>query len=352
MIPYSTHSSSTASSAKLLADPGAGNRLRNCVEHNGKPKTCHLILMVLAICISILLPACEQKDLVRFSGEMCLVDVRFLWDSAETASPEGMSLFFYPENKNGKFWRFDIAGKEGGLIEIEEGAYTMIAVNNDLSGITLEDMSVLSSAQAVQAVLESSPYLLPSGILYRTRIEKLVVTTQGISYASPTGDIIHSTASELECFPDSASVVYKVMVEEVSGIDRVRSAEAILKGCAGGIYLESLYPLAPNDPLAFPLDTDVEKKSFSGSSTGFRCADKYPDYELTLRLKYFDGGVYEKKFNFNSKDINSSDTHTVYIVIKDLKLPGNAPLDPDAVGIGVGMDGWKLVEINLDSETI
>lgn len=297
------------------------------------------------------LTACDQKEIEIPGGEMCIVDVRFLWTEAEGASPEGMSVFFYPAARSGQFWRFDIAGKEGGFVEIPEGVYTMLAVNNDLSGVELEDISSLSGVQAVQSASEKNTSLLPAGILFRAGVKDLTISRREISYISSEGELIRSGKMEICCCPDSASTVYNLVFTGITGLERVKSAEAVLSGCAGGIYLASMTPLDPGKPLTVEMTEDVGNQTLTGSSTGFRCDSTAIDYEVALRLRYHDGGLIEKKFNIERQSVNTSDSHSVYIVIKDMKLPESAPPDPDAVGIGVGMDGWNTFEIDLESET-
>lgn len=305
-----------------------------------------MLLYVMAFCLP--LGGCTQKDLV-FPGALCRVDVRFLWDRAPQASPEGMTLLFYPGEGGGEFWRFDIAGREGGMIEIPAGNYTMICVNNDLPGVMLAATPFSSASLSVREQPRSLTYASPSGMVYEGRVDGLEIDPGMVRYIDPGAGTVTSRESVVDCRPDSISTVYDLAVEEVTGLERVRSTEAVLEGCAAGVSLSSLMALTPSVAVPFTLDCDVASGRLTGSVTGFPSAPSSASYILTLRVAYPGGGIYEKSIDVTGQVLNSFSPHHVNLIIKELNLPDVSPGDGDQVGLNVDVDGWKVVEINYDS---
>lgn len=320
---------------------------RRCSYHPCGWAISLFILPLLAI--GSLLESCTQKDIL-YPEQMCRLDVRFLWDKAKEADPEGMTLLFYPQGEREEFWRFEISGRDGGPVEIPWGTYTLVAVNNDLPATILKDMPYSSASLTARELPRALTYSSPVGIVYEAKVETLIVMPHEVSYSSADGHMTTDPMSVVECYPDTISTLYHVIFDEVVGIERVKSVEGVFEGCAGGILLSSLNPLEPAVSVPFGLDVDVENVRFSGSTTGFPNKPS-ASYGITLRLAYYGGGGYEKYFDVTEQVLNSFNKHNVYIIIKGLDLPEERPIEPDEVGMKVDVDGWKVIEINLDSET-
>lgn len=90
---------------------------------------------VVALTVIVTAASCEHKD-IECPGATEDVHILFEWDKAADADVAGMTLFFYPQDAHGRIWRFDIAGRDGGHVELPPGRYSLTACNNDLPGIT------------------------------------------------------------------------------------------------------------------------------------------------------------------------------------------------------------------------
>lgn len=308
------------------------------------------VVPLFLICLLVSLSGCRQKDLVFPDDGLNRIEVRFLWDNAPDARPEGMTLLFYPLEENGEFWRFEISGRSGGAVALPEGSYRMIAINNDLPGVSLSDMPYESASLTVKEAPRSTTYASPSGMVYEGRIDNLKITSRGVSYASDDETAGRKHDSTIECFPDSISTLFHVHAENVEGIERVRSVSAVIDGPASGILLSTLSPLAPAVAIPFELTVDMGKNLIGGITTGFLSDPSTASYQLTLQVMYHSGGAWEKTFDVTSQVINHLYRNDVYIIIKDLTLPEEPTIKPDEVGIKVDVDGWKVVDINIDSE--
>ena len=87
---------------------------------------CGLLVMVLF--------SCEHKNLCYHHPHIATIHIEFDWKNAPLADPEGMCVFFYPE-EGGKPIRFDFTGKTGGQIDIKIGKYRILCYNNDTESV-------------------------------------------------------------------------------------------------------------------------------------------------------------------------------------------------------------------------
>ena len=84
--------------------------------------------------LAMILFSCEHKELCFHHPHMVTLRVDFDWKNAPQADPEGMCVYFYPEEGESPI-RFDFAGKDGGSVEIKEGRYRILCYNNDTESL-------------------------------------------------------------------------------------------------------------------------------------------------------------------------------------------------------------------------
>ena len=75
------------------------------------------LLSVCVLAMALILQSCRHSAIICPDGGGRVIDVRFMWDDAPDAMPDGMTLYFFPVNSDGNIWRFDIAGRDGGKVE-------------------------------------------------------------------------------------------------------------------------------------------------------------------------------------------------------------------------------------------
>lgn len=318
--------------------------------------TAQLLLRRVVTCVYIMImilgmTGCRQKELLDPEGVMCTIDVRFLWDNAVGADPAGMTLLFYPHDTGCSFWRYDISGRDGGQVEIESGTYTMIAVNNDLPGIRLDDISYIDSARAM-TVAATKALADSTGILYEGVIGDLTVMPGYVSYRCSDGEWGKGRHAMIECSPDSVTTMFNIRLTDAIGMERVRNLEGVLEGCAGGITLLTRQPLPDSVAVAFPILFDASAGSAAGCVSGFACSGVSAHYTLVLRARYTNGIVYEKKLDITDEILNHPSTHSVEIIINGLIFPENPSQggeNQNSLGIDVGVDGWHTVEIDINN---
>lgn len=293
-----------------------------------------LILMVWGVSV---LTSCSQRDLV-YTGETVKVMVEFDWQKADGASPEGMTVLFFPADGSSQLWRFDLTGREGGEIELLSGAYNVLAYNNDLPGVGFTDTDSYYRYSATARSAGDS-ITSPTGMLFAAHL-----SSAGIFNSDERRPVITLT-------PDSLSTVYHIRLDSVSGTERIKTANALIKGLARSVNLQLQHNSSETCALSAPLYISPDKNAILETvTTGFGIPD-IADQKISLEVIVTTShGKYSKSFDITDQVMNSINSKSVYINIKGLCIPAaDTPPDPDDnpdVGISVGVDGWQLIEIN------
>lgn len=297
------------------------------------------------------LTGCRHKDILCPGDEPRAITVRFMWDLAEDADPAGMTAYFFPLGEGTRLWRFDIAGREGGSVELPPGEYRFLAVNNDLPGVTFSGQDSFDGfvAQARTSGGDSRS-LAPTGMLYGCTVERVEVSICGVTYITPEGTVKECPQGLLRCHPDSLATVYNVRLEDCKGLDNIRSVNARLYGEAPSLLVAERIAMGQSGyvNIAFAQSGTC----LSGSTTGFGApAGHSPEFTLEIRALRADGTVIAKSVDVTGQVINSINPRNVFIILEGLEFPeGGKPDEPGGdVGIEVGVDGWNVIEIEIDT---
>lgn len=297
-----------------------------------------------------LLPSCSHKDILCPGKEERRIHVLFEWDKAPDASPAGMTVYFYPRSQEGQIWRFDIAGRSGGEVAIPVGRYTMIAFNNDLAGIRFSGLESASTAEA-SPKLNGSGVSGSTGQLYGGTIMDLEVTICGVTYRRPDGTVKECGQGLLRCGPAPLSSRYNVTVRNISGLQHVRSASAIITAPASGVNLSTALFSSAKSSLGAQMTISADS-TLRCSATALQPAMNLQDAVLTLQITRTDGKKLSKAFKVTDQILSSPDIRNIDILIDSLTIPdGDVPSPPsgdgDDVGIEVGVDGWSDIIIDI-----
>ena len=308
--------------------------------------------VMILVAVTALITSCSQKELVMPDEGDCLLTVRFEWDEAPDAAPDGMTLYFFPLGEDEMIWRFDIAGGRGGNLELPCGSYSMIAYNNDLPRIDFTSRDSYAGFTAVARRLPDG-HVAPPGCLYGGFIPRIDVSHRGVKYQLSGGEMADCAGGPVRCWPRCLSVIYRIEVRRVTGMECLRSATVCLDGLAGALRLVSDTPLGNPVKEDVVLENDGSDSLLSAVLTGFGSAPDVTDYLLTVRCVCTDGSCFEKSFDVSAQILNSSDSKNVVIIVDGLDIPKNVtPSDPgEDVGIEVGVDGWSEIQINLGTDS-
>lgn len=315
----------------------------------------HIILSTLIILAAVMSTGCDHREIVCPAGEATPLKVAFSWDNAPDAHPEGMTLYFYAAN--GGCRRFDMSGRDGGRFELPIGHYDMIAVNNDLPGVSIENYEQYHSVSAVarptgSGAAQETPSVRPTGMLYGGVVNDIEVTMCGVSYRRPDGTLKECPGGLIRCSPDSLAKVYHVIFLNVKGIDRISVAEGMISGMASELRLCDNMTGSGACRVAFPLDTVSGRSGeLRGLTTGFGAPEHHTvspsQFSLTIRTKLKNGKIYSKTYDVSRQVENFLQKNTIIIIIDDLEIPADPSEEVGDDGFDVGVSDWNTVEIEL-----
>jgi len=85
---------------------------------------------LLLLLLSGLLASCEYKDLCYDHYHYVNVRVVFDWHNVPDAAPDGMLVYFYSvDDPSGERVRYDLPGRDGGIVRLLPGTYRAVAYN-------------------------------------------------------------------------------------------------------------------------------------------------------------------------------------------------------------------------------
>lgn len=308
-----------------------------------------LLAFIPVLILAMAAVSCRHSEILCPGEAGGLVSVRFMWDNAPDADPDGMTLYFFPAGSDGQIWRFDIAGRDGGPVELPTGHYRLLAFNNDLAGVDFTSIDSYYDFTANARRTGQSSVRAP-GMLYAATVESVEVTMCGVSYVKPDGCGKDCPKGLVRCYPRQLSTVYTVEVRNVEGTELLRSATATLEGLAPSIRLSDGLPLGSAVSETAALSLLPEEALLTGRTTGFGTAPGGGGLWLTVTAVRTDGKAFARRFDVTDQVVNSRNPLDVLIIIDGLSIPDDdmppGPGEGD-VGIDVGVDGWSEIVVDI-----
>lgn len=304
---------------------------------------------IFLIALAALLASCAHKA-IECPAAPAGIEIRFEWDRAPAADVDGMSLYFYPLDSYSRLWRFDIAGRDGGRVELPSGTYRLIACNNDLPGTAIDGSGSLSTVCATAARPVADGVYASTGMLYGAVVSELEVTPCGVRYTTADGTVKHCGRGLVRCRPDSLSTHYTVSIRHVSGIERARSVAADVGPVASGVMLDTQLPAGRADAaLRMTLAADRQQHTLAGEGCAFGVPPLPSACRLSLLVATTEGKTIARSVEITPQEMNIITPHNVMITIDGLDLPDGGSGTGDVGGIDAIVDGWSVVEINLST---
>lgn len=294
--------------------------------------------------------SCQQKDLLWIDDDGDCVNVRFEWTDLPDVRPDGMTLYFFPVDARSQIWRFDIAGRDGGPVELPQGTYRLLAHNNDLPRIDFTHIDSFYDFSATVRSRNDSLVYAP-GMLYNGVVEFVRVSSRGVEYTCPDGSVAESSEGIVSCHPASLCSCYTIEVHGVSGMEYMKAAYATLDGLARSMRLFDEFSYGGPVCVMTDLVADDAGNNLKGEFHSFGISPGTLEFHLTVTIVRDDGKAFAKRFDVTQQVMNCSDLKNVLIIVEDIEIPGDVePPTSGDVGMDVGVDGWNEVNIDLNSE--
>lgn len=297
----------------------------------------YTILPLLIVALS----SCHQRSLSSCDEATVVVHLDYNWDniSSDVNLPAGMSAIFYPIG-TGQTWRYDIAGSNGGDIEITPGHYRLLTFNNDLEGVDYTDTYdyLLASVQCRQL---AGSYLQSPGHVMTAHVDDITISPCGrISYAGKS-----NADNTITCYPVDASTVYDIVVEKITAPRSIRSVTCTLTGVATGVELWEINYSGPTSKVYSKMDGHDGK--YTAVTTALGPAMWQPaGYNLDITVTLDNGESHLEKYDVTDQ-VNLAPTPLyIPLTIGPITINGGTAPDPD-IGLGVAIDGWNTIDIYL-----
>lgn len=308
-----------------------------------------LLILCLTLPGSMLFSACDQKHIVMPGEEDSVVTVRFDWNKAPKANPEGATLLFFPtDNPDKEIWRFDLAGKAGGDIELPYGTYDILVVNNDLPNIDFINQTSFSlfAAEAIgdgTTLPDGTPVTLPTGMLYGTVLRNVSHSRKGFYIDDRQLGVVSQKI--LTMSPDSLSTLYELRVGPISIPPTLKKMSVWICGPGASMTISDE---VTKGMTAVPFEnlSLINGDIVHGTCTAFGSRkDSSRNYELYFMFQDDYGRTFYKKLDITEIVVNSKWNHYVYVDIGDIDFSDTIGGNTD-FGNPIGVDGWE--NINVD----
>ncbi len=322
------------------------------------------------------LTACEHKELCYEHPHIATIYVDFDWRDAPDASPAGMCVFFYPEDKEERARRYDFRGTTGGQIDIPVGHYRVLCYNNDTEavlfdgtddfyahkaftreGSIFESIYGNSAASAPRAAgTEEERVVISPDMMWGCTATEVEISEQGISYVcvplsekeEETEPLVTHTRQVITLYPHELVCTYTYEIRHVTGLENASQMCGTLSSMAPSLLLatEALDTEHVTLPFAASFAND---STVVGRFLTFGHAPENPQpHRMLLYVWMRDGsrfcyGTEGDKFDVTEQVHSAPDKRHVHLIIDGLELP--KPIGGDD-NFEASADDWY--EINED----
>ncbi len=343
----------------------------------------HRILHALiALLLLPVITGCDHKDLCYHHKHMVKLRLEFDWSDCEDPErPDGMCVFFYPEEPGLEIRRLDFLGLEGGEISIAAGNYKMLCFNNDTESVFFRG----TDAHHTHEVFTRAGGLFePIGISYApgskvprpegTEDEDVVIcpdmmwgcsaidvkiSEQGVSYICiPVKDKDEwigrppvVTENTITLFPHELTCIYTYEIRNVKNITQISRMCACLSGMAPTLRFHDEELGFMPVTLPFEAITDRESKITGRFITFGHHAERPEPHKMMLYVWTKDGkqycyGTQSSNFDVTDQVHSAPNRRHVHLIIDGLDIP--APVTPPQEDTGYIPDIDDWYEVNTD----
>ncbi len=330
---------------------------------------CKLLIMG----ILPVLCACEHKELCYHHPHTVTVMVEFDWQNAPAASPEGMCVFFYPQDADGSVERYDFLGTTGGEVKLPAGMYNVICYNNDTEGVsfsgtskydtytayTRDDNSVSSSSMnaGAKSNAEGDDYddsgeraVINPDMMWSASAYNLEITEEGgISYVcvpQEDGEDVYTESPDnvLMLYPKQIVCSYTFQVLNVQNLKYAVQISGTLSGMSAQINIPTSELGTECVRIPFDGKGDGEQGITGGFYTfGHNESNTEPHY-MIFCVEITDGSKHYYTYNVTDQVNDAPDRKNVHIIIDGMELP-IAISNGD--GFDPSVDDWQGEDLDI-----
>lgn len=298
------------------------------------------LLAVLAVSLSGCIYEYPDEDCV----DMRRVEVRFNWEKAPAASPEGMAVKFFPESGS-DLWRYDLP-TGGGSVNLVDGEYHVGAFSNDTHDVVFEGNagystflvttreSALADGAGMTGYLAQPPKNIAEPVMSQPdRMWACILDSWDFS----------AGVDVLELCPEPIVTCCHIAVENIENIGSAAMMSMALTGLSPGYkFSEGYYTDTPvTVPGSF---SKTDQTAAFGTLLTF---GKIPDAANLLNIYVWLRNGEKRVFTFDVTPQMTKPTtdKQIYIRVSGVSLPAIEP--GQGGGMEVGVDNWEVIYIPL-----
>lgn len=309
---------------------------------------------VLPILLSIILCACNHKELCYVHPHEVTLRVEYDWTNAPDADPAGMCIFFYPEDSDIAPLRFDFHGLNGGNISLIPGTYKVLTYNNDTEALQIgnsHDFNLHYAFTREGNILEP---IYGNGLSVPNRTEgaedERVMITPDMLWGCNAIDIVVTVADNqvITLYPDELLCHYSYEVRNVKNLKHVSQMSGALSGMSPSMTLadEGLHTEPVTLPFGARRDGDT---TIRGEFLTFgHHAEVDKPHRMAFYMIMDDGAKYSftkgANLDVTHQVHNAPDRKHVHIIIDGLDLP--TPIE-NGSGFNPDVDDWDDVQQDI-----
>lgn len=336
----------------------------------------NIFSQLICLCaIGLFTVSCEHKELCYQHPHVKTVRVAFDWRDAPDADPDGMCVYFYPENGGGG-QRFDFIGTSGGEVQLRVGRYKVLCYNNDTEAVEfyntddfdthgiytregnpLEPIYGNGANYAPRADgSEDERVVISPDMMWGCAATGVEVTDAGVSYVyTPFGDgggaepaATDDDENVITLFPHELVCTYTYEVRHVSNLKHMNQMCGTISGMAGMLTFSTEAVGTESVTVPFPSEVDGDSTVIGKFYTFGHNLDNPDPHRMVFYVVMDDGKKYcfkdSKNLDVTTQVHNAPDFRHVHIIIDGLDLPQSIENDS---GFDPSVDDWEVVEEDI-----
>lgn len=315
------------------------------------------MLLLLITCLAF--ASCEYKDLCYDHNHWVNVRVVFDWSQCEEADPKGMTVLFYnQEVPESEPVRYDLTGRDGGMVRLIPGVYRAVAYNYDTETILYQEMDDLNTLEAYTRVssIEEGTQLTRSGMprAVSTEQEQVILEPDALwgSVSEPFTLVLSDESVTITLQPTPRTIKVDIEIYNVPNLNYTGQFGGALSGISPGVMMADGSLAEGKATQAFTCQV-VDGNKLQMSVRIFGHCPHRDDGELEQHLLtiyailadgsqwYYTVDVTAQMHDWTQPPYNEEEIH---IYLDGLPVP--KPI-VNGSGLQPTIDGWKGEEIDV-----
>ena len=303
------------------------------------------MLLLTLCCMSV---SCTHKELCYDHSHVVNLNVKFDWSNAPEASPEYMSLYVFSEDGT-KPQRYELSGRDGGVIRLSRGVYHAVCLNGDTRNIECRDKEHISSflvASKDENATSTGMGMMLSALMQSAgragqryaRQPEMLWTGRGFDFTvAEDGDVMELTLEQ-------AVVNITISIYNVENMRNVSAIAGTLSGLSEGILAATGQRNGVCVTHPFEVTVSEDKTSLHASLLAFGdCLSGEEEHHIDLYTVLADGSQWKYSYDVTEDVHEAEDELHIHIVLDGLPVPEPSPVEGGG-GFVPSIGDWVNVE--------